>query len=168
MEDTGNGFFAPGVVNGLIIELQPGLFSKKDLLKSKATDTVQKESVKKKKKTDSKQGDLFNEKPKQEDQPNLFDYKPGKQEKAEIQEGLRSKQTISTAPISGVDVSERGYHVLEPGDAASLLAYLVAVVQLIYDSDKKTESLRRFNPAKVGEQMNYTRGLAKALSVIRK
>lgn len=45
---------------------------------------------------------------------------------------------------------------------------LEAVVQLIYDSDKKTESLRRFNPAKVGEQMNYTRGLAKALSVITK
>jgi len=45
---------------------------------------------------------------------------------------------------------------------------LEAVGQLIYDSDKKMESLRRFNPAKVGEQMNYTIGLAKALSMIRK
>ena len=44
---------------------------------------------------------------------------------------------------------------------------LEAVEQLIYDSDKKMESLRRFNPAKVGEQMNYTMGLAKALSVVQ-
>jgi len=45
---------------------------------------------------------------------------------------------------------------------------LEAVEQLIYDSDKKMESLRRFNPAKVGEQMNYTMGLAKALSMVQK
>ena len=62
-------------------------------------------------------------------QLDLFEYQAAQLPKIRITGKLRTKQEIFTTPIDRMDISESGYVIQSPQDAATLLSHLVVEAQ---------------------------------------